>query len=175
LGRKQLRFDRNIFLDRTHGGRFVTLLRDVGFMVNPIKEIYPNGKDQFIRDPDWIRLCGERNWVVVTGDKRLETVPENRQAVIDAKARVFILMDTQSLPEEWAAAVIVGQERMQEILEANSGPFFVNISKRTGSHIARLRLPLGYERPPRLFARIAPGDAQPKVPESPGASQKPKM
>jgi hypothetical protein len=53
--------DREIFLDRTHGGRFVTLLRELGFAVNPIKEVYPNGKDQFIPDPDWIRLCGEKN------------------------------------------------------------------------------------------------------------------
>jgi hypothetical protein len=141
LGRRQLKLDREIFLDRTHGGRFVTLLRDIGFTINPIKDIYPNGKDQFIRDPQWIQLCGENNWIIITGDKRLETVPENRQAVIDAKARVFILMDTQSLPEEWAAAVIVGHERMQEIIEANPGPFFVNISKRTGNHLARLRLP----------------------------------
>ncbi|HEY6488625.1 MAG TPA: hypothetical protein VIY99_05835, partial [Terracidiphilus sp.] len=90
MGRRQLKFDRNIFLDRTHGGRLVTLLRDLGFTVNPIKEVYPNGKDQFVRDPDWIKLCGQNNWIVISGDKRLETVPENRQAVIDAKARVFL-------------------------------------------------------------------------------------
>jgi hypothetical protein len=43
---------------------------------------------------------------------------------------------------------------MQEILEANPGPFFVNISKRTGSHLARLRLPLGCQGPPPLVERI---------------------
>jgi hypothetical protein len=122
-------------------------LRELGFSVNPIKEIYPHGKDQFVRDPEWIRLCGEKNWVIVSGDKRLETVPENRQAVIDAKAKVFLLMDSESFPQEWAAAIIVGHERMKEILDANPGPFFVNISKRTGSHLARLRYPHGYQRP----------------------------
>ena len=140
----------------------VTLLRGVGFSVNPIKEVYPNGKDQFIRDPEWIKLCGERNWIVISGDKRLETVPENRQAIIEANARVFLLMDSESLPEEWAAAVIVGHERMREILDANHGPFFVNISKRTGSHLARLRFPHGYERPPKAdlpdAAVAAPGN-----------------
>lgn len=160
MGRRQLKLDREVFLDRTHGGRLVTLLREVGFTLHPIKEVYPNGKDQFIRDPDWIKLCGEKNWIVISGDKRLETVPENRQAVIDARARVFLLMDTQSLPEEWAAAVIVGHMRVQEILEANTGPLFVNISKRTGSHLARLRLPQGYQRPLRLSDRVSPDESK---------------
>ncbi len=151
MGRKPLSIDRDIFLDRTHGGRLVALLRELGFPVNPIKEVFPNGKDQFIRDPEWIKLCGEKNWVIVSGDKKLETVPENRQAVIDAKARVFLLMDSESFPQEWAAAVIVGHERMKEILDANPGPFFVNISKRTGSHVARLRYPHGYEKPPKAL------------------------
>jgi hypothetical protein len=113
----------------------VTLLRELGFAVTPIKEVYPNGKDQFIRDPDWIKLCGEKNWIIISGDKKLETVPENRQAVIEARARVFLLMDSESFPQEWAAAVIVGHDRIKDIIEANSGPFFVNISKRTGTHL----------------------------------------
>jgi PIN like domain len=154
LGRKPLSIERELFLDRTHGGRLIALLRELGFAVNPIKEIYPNGKDQFIRDPEWIKLCGEKNWIILSGDKRLETVPENRQAVIDARAKVFLFMDSESFPQEWAAAVIVGHDRMKEILDANPGPFFVNISKRTGSHLARLRLPHGYEPPTRAVDQV---------------------
>lgn len=138
----------------------IALLRELGFAVNPIKEVFPNGKDQFIRDPEWIKLCGERNWVILSGDKRLETVPENRQAVIDAKAKVFLLMDSESFPQEWAAAVIVGHDRIKEILDANPGPFFVNISKRIGTHVARLRLPHGYERPPRVVDQAIATETQ---------------
>lgn len=138
------------------------MLRELGFAVNPIKEVYP-GRDQFIRDPEWIKLCGEKNWVIVSGDKRLETVPENRQAIIEAKARVFLLMDSESFPQEWAAAVIVGHDRMKEILDANPGPFFVNISKRTGAHLARLRLPLGYTKP-STPAPTSPPPAPPSAP-----------
>jgi hypothetical protein len=36
---------------------------------------------------------------------------------------------------------------MDDILEANSGPFFVNINKRSDGHIGKLRLPPGYEPP----------------------------
>lgn len=76
----------------------IALLRELGFAVNPIREVFPNGKDQFIRDPDWIKMCGEKNWVIISGDKKLETVPENRQAITDAKAKVFLLMDSESFP-----------------------------------------------------------------------------
>jgi hypothetical protein len=145
LGRKPPKLDREIFLDRTHGGRMVQILRDAGFNVNPIREVYPNGKDQFIPDPTWVKLCGERNWVIVTGDKRLETQPENRQAVIDAKARVFILSDSESLPEQWAAAIIVGHYKIQEIIDGNVGPFFASIGLRADSHVKNVRFPRGYE------------------------------
>jgi hypothetical protein len=120
------------------------MLRDAGFVVHPIYEVWPSPKHQFVADPEWIRHCGEKNWIVVTGDKRIENVPENRQAVIDAKAKVFLVNDSNSHPEEWAAAVIVGHYKMQEIIDGNLGPFFVNIRRRADSHIAKLRLPYGY-------------------------------
>jgi PIN like domain len=141
----------------------VAMLRELGFAVNPIKEVFPNGKDQFVRDPDWIKLCAEKHWVIISGDKRLETVPENKQAVIDAKARVFLLMDSESFPQEWAAAIIVGHDRIKEILDANQGPFFVNISKRTGHHLARLRFPEGYEPPPRGEHHAMPNETQVEI------------
>jgi hypothetical protein len=109
--------------------------------------VYPNGRDQFIADPEWVKLCGERNWVIVSGDKRLETQPENRQAVIDAKVRVFILSDSESMPEQWAAAVIVGHYKIQEVIDGNVGPFFASIGLRADGHVTRVRFPRGYVNP----------------------------
>lgn len=123
------------------------ILRRAGFAVQSIYDVYPGNAHDSISDPEWISLCGANNWIAVTGDKRLETVPENRQAVIDARARIFLLTDSNSRPEVWAAAIIVGHYRMQDILEANVGPFFVNITRRADSHVSRLRLPPGYEAP----------------------------
>lgn len=122
----------------------VDILRRVGFQIHPIREVYPNNAHESIADPEWIKLCAQNNWIAVTGDKKLETVPENRQAVIDAKAKVFLLTESNSPPEVWAAAVIIGHYRMQEIIDSNSGPFFVNIGKRSDGHVARLRLPPHY-------------------------------
>ena len=121
------------------------MLRRAGFKVQSIYDVYPGTEHEGVADPEWIRLCGSKGWIAVTGDKRLETVPENRQAVIDAKLRVFLLTDSNSRPEVWAAAIIIGHYRMQEIVDSNLGPFFVNITKRSDGHVSRLRLPPGYE------------------------------
>jgi hypothetical protein len=147
LSKGQPKLDQDIFLDRTHGGRMTVMLRRAGLTIHPICEIYPNNAHKFISDPEWIKLCGENNWVIVSGDKRLETVPENRQAIVEARVKVFLLTDSNSFPEVWAAAVIIGRYKMQEIIDANSGPFFVNITKRSDKHVDRLRLPYGYTRP----------------------------
>jgi hypothetical protein len=149
--RGQPKLDKEIFLDRTHGGRIIGILRQAGFVVHPIQEVYPE-RHQFISDPEWLQKCAENDWVIVTGDKRIESAPENRQAVIETRARVFILGDSNSVPEEWAAAIIVGHHRMQEILDANLGPFFVSVRKRADSIIERLRYPRGYQP----FAEVPP-------------------
>jgi hypothetical protein len=147
LSKEYPKFERDLFLDRTHGKRMVDVLRRVGFQVHPIREVYPDNAHEKISDPEWIILCGKNNWIAVTGDKRLETVPENRQAVIDAKLKVFLLAESNSPPEVWAAAIMIGHYRMQEIIDANPGPFFVNIGKRADGHVARLRLPPHYKAP----------------------------
>lgn len=124
------------------------LLRRVGFEVHHIFEVYPGTEHERIDDPEWIKLCGQNGWIAVSGDKRLESVPANRQAVIDAKAKIFVLTDSGSAPEVWGAAIIVGHYRIAEIIDGNDGPFYVSVGKRCDGHITRPKLPSGYE-PPR--------------------------
>jgi len=135
------------------------MLRRAGLTIHPISEVYPHNAHKFIPDPEWIKLCGQNNWVIVSGDKRLETVPENRQAIIEARVKVFLLTDSNSFPEVWAAAVIIGRYKMQEIIDANPGPFFVNVTKRSDKHIDRLRLPYGFSRNTQGQTQV--GDKQP--------------
>lgn len=133
-----------LFLDRTSGKRMINILRKAGLILQSIYEVYPGTSHEDVSDPDWIKKCGENNWIVITGDKRIETVPENRQAVIDAKAKVFLLNDSNTKPEVWAAAVLLGQYKMQDIIDATKGPFFATVGKRCDSHINRPRLPKNY-------------------------------
>jgi hypothetical protein len=167
LSKGRPKLDQEIFLDRTHGGRMTVMLRKAGLIIQPISDVYPNNAHKYIPDPEWIRLCGEKNWVIVSGDKRLETVPENREAIIQARVRVFLLHDSNAFPEVWAAAIIIGRYKIQDIVDANPGPFFVTIVKRADSHVSKLRLPYGYARPIPPADTVAPEVLKLTEPEQP--------
>lgn len=75
-------------------------------------------------------------WVILTGDKAIETDPINAKAVEDSAAKVFITADTNSKAEEWAAAIIVGRRKMARLVDYNNGAFVVDIAKDASSHIS---------------------------------------
>jgi len=141
LKKSQLKLDSTLFLDRTHGKAMATLLRRVGLKVKTIYQVYPKNRHQSIKDPQWIAKCGERGWVAISGDKRIARNVENKKAVVDAKCKLFLLTDTNSLPEEWASAIILGREKMSNVIHKNRGPFFATIAKRSDSHVSHAKFP----------------------------------
>jgi hypothetical protein len=118
------------------------MLRRVGLKVKTIYQVYPRNKHQKVKDPQWIAKCGKEGWVAISGDKRIERNVENKQAVIDAKCKLFLLTDTNSLPEEWASAIILGREKISSVIRKNEGPFFATISKRSDTHVTNARFPV---------------------------------
>ncbi len=54
-------------------------------------------------DDEWIPKCVANGWIIITGDKAIETDPINLKAVEESGAKVFITADTNSKAEEWAA------------------------------------------------------------------------
>lgn len=111
-----------------------------------IYQCYPKRKHESVQDPTWIELCGKKGWIAISGDKRLEKNVENVTAIIKHKVKVFILSDTNSLPEEWAAAVTVGQEKIISVVNKNDGPFFSTIQRCSRSHVSHARFPKAQEK-----------------------------
>jgi hypothetical protein len=142
--------DFTVFLDRTHGKAMATLLRRVGLKVKTIYQVYPKRKHEDIKDPEWIARCGKEGWVAISGDKRLEKNVENRQAVDGAGCKVFLLTDTNSISEEWAAAVILGRTKIASVVRKNDCPFFATISKRSDTHVSHARFPKRADEPKRV-------------------------
>jgi hypothetical protein len=142
LKSEQPKFEGIIFLDRTHGKEMASLLRRVGLKVRTIYQVYPKKRHENVKDPQWIAKCGKEGWVAISGDKRIEKNVENKQAVIDAKCKLFLLTDTNSRPEEWASAVILGREKISSVVRKNEGQFFATISKRSDSHVSNARFPI---------------------------------
>ena len=79
-------------------------------------------------DAEWIAECGSFRWVVISGDKAIERVPEERQAVINGRCKVFMFEDSHTTrTEDWAASFIVARERIAEIVNKGNGPLFVTV------------------------------------------------
>ena len=95
-------------------------------------------KDYFVHDEDddkWIPVVSARNWVILSGDKRLSMQAINIEAIRSSRAQVLLVTDTNSLPEQWAASIIVGRSRIQELLDRNPGPVFIKIGKQAKDHV----------------------------------------
>jgi hypothetical protein len=155
------------FLDRTHGKAIRDWLKAVRIRF----ELHEHYFDPEDADPLWIKRCAKEEWIILSGDKRIEVVPENRQAAIDGKCKVFLFDDTNSKTEEWAGAILVGRQRIFEIIERNDGPFFVTINKFAKSHISRPRYCAGGgPKPiPELIVQVQPKPAD--NPEPPKKKQ----
>jgi PIN domain-containing protein len=124
------------FVDRTHGRKKLpNLLKKVGMKV----EVHYNHFDPEAPDDEWIPQCVANGWVILTGDKAIETDPINARAVEDSAAKVFITADTNSKAEEWAAAIIVGRRKLARIVEYNNGAFCVDVDKHATNHVSSER------------------------------------
>jgi hypothetical protein len=124
-----------LFLDRNHGNLIRDRLIEWGFDVRACSRMFPDTTP----DVEWIAECAKNNWVILTGDKSIEEVPAERQAVINGKCKVFMFDDTNSRAEEWVAAMLVGRQRLQYLVENSDGPFFVTIRKFGHSHFSSPR------------------------------------
>ena len=95
-------------------------------------------KSYFVHDADddqWIPDVAARRWVILSGDKRLAVEPLNKEAVKMSRAQVLLVTDTNSLPEQWASSIIVGRQKIQELLGKNPGPVFIKIGKQARDHV----------------------------------------
>lgn len=121
------------FIDRNLGRKKLpNLLAKVGMKVEAHDKHFPREAP----DDEWIPKCVANGWVILTGDKAIETDPINAKAVEDSAAKVFITADTNSKAEEWAAAIIVGRRKLARVVEYNNGAFCVNVEKYASNHVS---------------------------------------
>lgn len=92
-----------------------------------------------MKDVSIINECAARNYVILSGDKAMERVPEERQAIINGKCKVFMFENSdKTRVEDWVASVLIGRKRIMEIVGKTNGPLFVTIKpSRTVGHIGK--------------------------------------
>lgn len=129
------------YLDTTHGKLIPKLLRQVGL---DVKQYVHLGLSADADDKDWIELCAKQELVIISGDKEISRVPEERQAVIDGCCKVFMLDDSDvTRTEDWAASLLVAREHIIETALRTNGPYFSVVKP------CRVR---GHIRPPEFIA-----------------------
>lgn len=79
------------FVDRSLGKSIVAGLRDAGLRVLSMADIYGERTAQLLADEVWLRDAGENNWVILTKDDAIRRRPAERDALTEAKVRVFCL------------------------------------------------------------------------------------
>jgi PIN domain-containing protein len=84
-----------------------------------------------MEDVDWLPFVGQRAWVVVTKDKRIRTRPLERQALINAGVRAFILV-SGNLKGTEMAAIFAAAGHAEADRGATAAVYRKNRSERKG-------------------------------------------
>lgn len=111
------------------------LLSDLGIRVEAHRRHYLPAEP----DPSWIADSTSKGWVIISGDKGIEYDGVNRQAVLNARAKVFLLTDTESRGAEWAASLVMARHKIIRVATENNGPFYCTVEKGNDHHVRDLR------------------------------------
>jgi hypothetical protein len=131
-----------LFVDRSLGGSFVAdALRQAGQrVVAHDDEFEPNA-----RDIDWLRVVGERGWVVLTKDARIRTNALEREALLFANVAAFMLGRGDMKGPHMAATFLIGLPRMTRVLRRWDVPLIATVTAVGGRLRNSMRMAFAFE------------------------------
>lgn len=100
------------FVDRSLGKSIVVGLRDAGLRVRSMADVYGEKEAQLLADEAWLRDAGENDWIVLTKDDAIRRRPAERDALIEAKVRVFCLTNRHMRATAQAGRFIANRHRI---------------------------------------------------------------
>jgi len=78
-------------------------IRAQGYVVHTMAEVYPDGRDEDVRDFESIRDADVAGWVALTKDERITRYPEEQEALARSSLRVFAIGNQHLTGPEMAA------------------------------------------------------------------------
>jgi hypothetical protein len=126
------------FTDRDLGRRFPELLREAGVPVERHCDHFADNAP----DVKWIAEVASRGWIAVTHDKAITRRPNERDAVLQAKLGLLIVVGAAPHPE-LAANFVATLPRIIAYLQRHRPPFVARVYRPTPSELARKRKPVG--------------------------------
>ncbi|MPZ69906.1 MAG: hypothetical protein GEU71_10295 [Actinobacteria bacterium] len=120
-------------VDRSLGRHHLpNALRDLGFVVHTLADVYGERRAQEIADREWIERAGQETWVVLTKDDRIRYRRVERDAFVAANLRVFCLTTAKLRGEDQTARFVNNINRILQ-RSRKSGPYIYGVyEKRLG-------------------------------------------
>lgn len=113
------------FLDRNLGRfKIATALRRAGARV----EIHDDHFVENETDPVIIRTVSERGWIMLTKDEWVLRREEERRAIRDSEARIFMPTKRKGTGDDWARIFAIGLGAMVRFARKHAGPFAAKVS-----------------------------------------------
>ena len=111
------------FIDRCLGNKLADTLRNVGATV----EIHDDHFDPDMKDEDWLREVGERNWVVLTKDKKIASRRLELLGVAQGGVQLFAFVGGDIPGVVVAQAFVNALENMRGFMRGNPAPFIAKV------------------------------------------------
>ena len=109
------------FLDRGLGINLVaSVIRERGYRVLPMVEVYPGGADQRVTDDEWIRRASDEGWIALTKDYSI--IRDHAVALVASTLRVFALSNANLTGPAMAERYAVNLDRIVQ-RAAKPGPY----------------------------------------------------
>jgi hypothetical protein len=90
-------------------------------------ELFAHHFDLDTPDVDWLPEIGDRRWILVTKDRHIEQRPLEREAIINAKVRAFILTERNMSSKVMVALLKHAMPRMLSVIDTHQAPFIFGI------------------------------------------------
>ncbi len=115
-----------LFLDRSLGKKIVAeALRAVGVKV----EVHDDHFAPDAPDEAWLSAIGAKGWVVLTKDERIRFRTIEREALMNARVRAFVLTAGKMDGASMAALFVKALPKITKLSARHAPPFIATISK----------------------------------------------
>jgi hypothetical protein len=110
------------FIDRSLGRIVVAgAIRKIGHVVHTMAEVYP-GRDEEVKDVEWIHDADHAGWVAFTKDERITRYANEQDALASSNLRVFAIGNQHLTGPQMAAYYVANINRIVQ-RSRKQGPF----------------------------------------------------
>ena len=97
-------------------------IRDLGYVVHTMAEVYPGGLDEKVSDITWIQDADTAGWIALTKDERITRYPHEQAALTGSRLRVFAIGNQHLTGPDMAAYYVTNIHRIVQRARKR-GPF----------------------------------------------------